>query len=273
MATKQIKDYSAKTALVSTDQLLIQESGDTTKKTTIAALGTIDGWIPVAETWTYASADDPTYTFTITGNYTARYSVGMKIKLTQTTVKYFIITAISYSDPDTTVTVYGGTDYDLANAAITLPYYSMVKAPFGFPMSPTKWRITLSDGEDKTKNNPVASTVYGGANAWDSGANVTIDVPIGLWDVDFSNIDITASKSGAICDIRGGLSTSNSAISGSPIWPVLSGYDTIRYSTSHSGLLSVAAKTTYYMVFYTSVSSVSYIRVYNMTCYFYCAYL
>ena len=24
-----------------------------------------DGWIPADETWTYASADDPTYTFTI----------------------------------------------------------------------------------------------------------------------------------------------------------------------------------------------------------------
>jgi hypothetical protein len=273
MATKQIKDYSAKTALDSTDQFLIQESGDTTKKTTTAELGVLDGWIPTAETWTYASADDPTYTFTIAGNYTTRYSVGMKIKLTQTTVKYFIITAISYSNPSTTVTVYGGTDYDLANAAITLPNYSMVKAPYGFPMSPIKWRITLSDGEDKTKNNPVASTVYGGANAWDSGANVTIDVPIGLWDVDFSNIDIAVSKPGATCEIRGGLSTSNSAISGSPIWPVFEGYDTIRNSASYSGLLSVAAKKTYYAVFYTSVSSVSYIRVYNMTCYLYCAYL
>jgi len=75
-----------------------------------------DGWRAAGETWTYASADDPTFTFTISGDKTSKYSPGMRIKLTQTTVKYFIITAVSYSAPNTTVTVYGGTDYDLVNA-------------------------------------------------------------------------------------------------------------------------------------------------------------
>src|SRR6185503_19345707 len=94
------------------------------------------GWIPAAETWTYASADSPTFTFTITGDKTGKYSAGMRIKLTQTTAKYFLITAVSYSAPNTTVTVYGGTDYTLANAAITLPFYAIVQSPFGFPRSP-----------------------------------------------------------------------------------------------------------------------------------------
>lgn len=44
--------------------------------------GGLDGWIPAEETWTYASADDPTFTFTISGDKTGKYSVGMKIKLT-----------------------------------------------------------------------------------------------------------------------------------------------------------------------------------------------
>ena len=53
--------------------------------------GNIDGWINPNETWTYASADDPTFTFTIASfDATTLFSVGMKIKLTNVSVKYFI---------------------------------------------------------------------------------------------------------------------------------------------------------------------------------------
>ena len=48
------------------------------------------GWISAGETWTYASADDPTYTFTISGDLTTKYYAGMRISLTQTTEKFFI---------------------------------------------------------------------------------------------------------------------------------------------------------------------------------------
>jgi len=77
-------------------------------------------WIPDTDTWKYASAT----TFTITGNQTAKFARGTKLKLTQTTVKYFYVVSASYSSPNTTVTVTGGVDYTLANAAITATYYS-----------------------------------------------------------------------------------------------------------------------------------------------------
>jgi len=67
-----------------------------------------DGWLISNETWTYASADAPTFTFTISGDKTTKYYPGQRIKLTQTTVKYFIITAVAYASPNTTITVYGG---------------------------------------------------------------------------------------------------------------------------------------------------------------------
>ena len=42
------------------------------------------GYFLAGETWTYASADDPTFTFTIANSdATTKYSAGMKIKLTQ----------------------------------------------------------------------------------------------------------------------------------------------------------------------------------------------
>jgi len=78
-----------------------------------------DGWQIADETWTYASAT----TITISGDVTAKYQVGDLIKFTQTTVKYFIVSAISYSSPNTTITLAGIGTATVANATITLPYY------------------------------------------------------------------------------------------------------------------------------------------------------
>ena len=88
------------------------------------------GWQDPGETWTYASAT----TFTVSGDVTDKYSVGDKIKLTQTTVKYFYIISLSYSSPNTTITVSAGSDYALDNDAITDNYYSKGSSPVGFPM-------------------------------------------------------------------------------------------------------------------------------------------
>ena len=91
--------------------------------------GPIDGWIAGGATWTYVSAT----TFTVSGDVTAQFRKGTKLKLTQTTAKYFYVVASSYGAPNTTVTITGGTDYTLANAAITAPYYSYQECPQGFP--------------------------------------------------------------------------------------------------------------------------------------------
>ena len=132
-----------------------------------------DGWVVAGETWTYASVDDPTFTFTISGDKTGKYSAGMKIKLTQTTVKYFIITKVAYSSPNTTITMYGGTDYDLVNAAITSPYYSVVKAPQGFPLDPDKWTVTGCSGANQFS--PSEDTWY--------NVGGSVDLPIGAWEM------------------------------------------------------------------------------------------
>jgi hypothetical protein len=88
------------------------------------------GWIsPIEESWTYAS---PT-TLTILGDKTGRYQKGDKIKLNQTATKYFYIVGVTYSAPNTTVTVTGGSDYSLVNTKIDNPCFSRVENPFGFP--------------------------------------------------------------------------------------------------------------------------------------------
>jgi len=90
-----------------------------------AKASTWDGWIAVTDTWTYASST----TVTVPSDATAKYSVGDKVRFTNSGTKYFYITAVS----STVLTLNGGSDYTVANAAITVPYYSKAETPVGFP--------------------------------------------------------------------------------------------------------------------------------------------
>lgn len=83
------------------------------------------GWVILNETLTYASAT----TITIAAGGASRYQKGDKLKLTQTTVKYFYVVTVA----DTLLTITGGTTHTLADAAITSPYLSRISNPFGFP--------------------------------------------------------------------------------------------------------------------------------------------
>ena len=88
-----------------------------------------DGWVAIDDALGYASAT----TFTVTGDLTATFQKGTKLKFTQTTTKYFYVISSTYGAPTTTVTIAGGTDYTLTNAAIDTPYYSYIENPQGFP--------------------------------------------------------------------------------------------------------------------------------------------
>lgn len=184
MANQKITELTEDTSLALTDLLAVVEdpSGTpATKKTTLSTLQKIllaDGWISAGETWTYGSASDPEFTFTIAGvDLTTKYYAGMRIKLTQTTAKYFIITKVAFST-DTTVTIYGGTDYDLANAAITSPYYSTAKAPAGFPLAPNYWTVSTTSTAEASQATPTASV-------WYNAGTLTIVIPTGSWYVTY----------------------------------------------------------------------------------------
>lgn len=91
--------------------------------------GSLDGWVAAGQTLTFVSAT----TFTVTGDKTTTYTTGTRLKLTQTTPKYFVVVSSSFGAGVTTVTVTGGNDYTLANAAITFPFYSYEVNPQGYP--------------------------------------------------------------------------------------------------------------------------------------------
>lgn len=91
--------------------------------------GKTSDWTLSADTWTYASAS----TFTIAGvDRTTTYRKGTRLKFSQTSEKYAVVVGSSFST-DTTVTIAVNSDYVIANAAITSPYYSYTLMPAGYP--------------------------------------------------------------------------------------------------------------------------------------------
>lgn len=200
------------------------------------------GWYPANETWTYASADSPAFTFTISGDKTDKYTPGMRIKLTQTSTKYFIITAVSYSNPNTTITVYGGTDYALTNSTISSNYYSMMKAPTGFPVNPAKWTVQTTSASNVGEANPTDGD-------WYNLGNLSIDIPIGAWNVSYEAVGVTIRSSSAAMDLRSSLSTTNNTeglgeLTGRMYTTAGTRFETILH---RSATLNLSSKTTYYL--------------------------
>jgi hypothetical protein len=118
------------------------------------------GWINQSETWTYASAS----TFTVPGDWTAIYKVGMRVSWVQTTRKYGIVVSSSYGAPNTTVTIAVNTDYVIANAAITEPAYSYLSDPLGFPgwfaFTPTWTNLTVGAASQASKYTVVGKILF-----------------------------------------------------------------------------------------------------------------
>lgn len=212
-----------------------------------------NGWVSMPQTLTYSSADGPTGIVTTGGaDLTAVIPVGARLKLTQTTVKYFVVTAIDA----TTITFYGGTDYTLANAAITLPSYSLAKVPVGFNASPVKWTVLVTDTGNRVQTTPTPSTYY-------NPNNITISVPIGVWLLDFScAVYCDGVATGDIDNfLIAGLATANNIAPAGDLLALTrveatrSGGGSLLFSQiARSKQLTVAAKTSYYLTV-TSVNA------------------
>lgn len=229
------------------------------------------GWVPAilsdgsSETWTYASADSPTFTFTISGDKSTKYYAGMRIKLTQTSAKYFIITKVAYSAPNTTITIYGGTDYTLVNAAITSPYFSPSKAPAGFPLDPDKWTLSTSYSSTTSQSSP-------GSGTWYNLGSVSLALHIGVWYVMYKTTGQTFKTAGvATNNISVTFSTGNNTESDTDLTSLAelaftSGVSTtIRQTFFNRKSIALTSKTTYYLNWSTTASSPDSITIVGAT--------
>jgi hypothetical protein len=241
-----------------------------------------DGWIDTGDTWTYASADDPVYQVYVGGNVTANanYKLGNKVKCTNnsTTFYGFIVKVGAYDGGNnrTPVDLYGGTDYDLANSAITAPNITKVKSPDGFPMNPEKWTISTSDTTQRTQSTPTQNT-------WYNPGTISLNIPIGAWRVSyrcFAQVVSNAAQTAATCFST--LSTANNSESdpeftggtqvGGASGTIISGAPVFSLKT-----LVLTAKTTYYLNIRTTLASMASIHSRNdlskLSIFCVCAYL
>jgi hypothetical protein len=166
--------------------------------------GLTTGWIPAGETWTYSSVDDPTGIIAFADADTI-LSLGMRIKFTNggNTI-YGIVTAVT----STTFTFLHEMETDgsgdavnlMADSAITNPYYSTQKAPFGFPISPLSWQTYTLD------TNTLSLTTI--ANNTEINSAYRLVVPIGLWEIglDIGEVRFSHTTNG---NIRSGLTSSS----------------------------------------------------------------
>lgn len=141
------------------------------------------GWDLSSYTWTYLSAT----TFIATGDKLTDFTPGMKVKLTQTSDKYFYVVSVASGATTSTVTVTAGTSYTLANAAITSPYTSRVSQPQSFPgefsytpaegagWSGTPTTVGLFSIQDRI----VDAYIYGTGTSDAGTANLTLPITAG----------------------------------------------------------------------------------------------
>lgn len=201
-----------------------------------------------AVTPTRASADAPSYVLTFAGvDLTSTLYLGMKIRITQSTVKYFIITKISFST-DTTVTVYGGTDYTVADTgvtAITAFAYSTAKAPAGFNVDPSKWTQEFTDTGNRSQATPSNAT-------WYNIQTATLAIPIGVWNVQYAVVAAAVKNGVTSVTIYTTLSTANNTqsdayLSTFSLNQAGSANLGIYVSVTRQKLLALTSKTSYFL--------------------------
>lgn len=257
-----VLEWSSISTVAKATSAEINTGTDDTKFATASAIagsfiGVQGGWSPLGAC-TYEGADAPTYTFSIASDVTTILGVGMRIKLTDSTVKYFIITDVgAYSGGKTIITVYGGTGYTLSGGAITYPYYSTQKAPFGFPTSPIKWTVKVTDTTQRTKTSPTQDAWY-----YSDLGSLNISVPIGAWKLKMCVLGEVVKSSNDVSIIVA-LSTANNSASDMELQAVGYGYSIYLVNLYKEKTVLIAAKTTYYLIAQTGTASVTNIQFRN----------
>jgi hypothetical protein len=198
-----------------------------------------DGWIAITATGTSGTLDAPSFEIS----------------------KYFIVTKVgAYSGGATVITCYGGTDYTLvatATTAITNPFYSTVKAPFGFPLTQSKWTVEVTDSTTRSQATPTGGT-------WYNINNTSISVPIGVWNHITSVLATTDKAAAGNLDVYCTLSTANNSASDASSTRKIAVRATSVYLESSlilASTISVTSKTTYYLNTKTDANTVA--NIYN----------
>lgn len=231
------------------------------------------GWVPVADTWTFASVDNPTGVVTVPTNGTTTYSVGMRIKFTNAgNTVYGIVTAVAATSltflheiSPTSSSASGGTAAlnIMQNSAITAVYFSHWKNPYGFPADPRKWTVELVDITNRQQASPTQAT-------WYNLGSLSLSVPIGSWDLSYAANGWIQKNTATAVEMYVTLSTANNSESDTTLsrllyWEGASATVSIIHSLTARKFVTLASKTPYYLNAYTASASVGSINFYKGT--------
>lgn len=118
--------------------------------------------------------------------------------------EYAIVLNVAYSAPNTTITVFTGTDYLIPNMTLSSPYYSTQRAPYGFPASKDKWIVEFLSLVDLVQ---TAAAVGAWTNPYSAPM---LQVPRGGWKLLFE-APVQGSSGANVADMYTTLSTANNS--------------------------------------------------------------
>lgn len=243
------------TSLTITDlRPFVNRISDTTANDLYNIINT--GWVPITDV---SPSLESNY---ITGGYdfylatstdlSDKIKKGTKLKIVQGgTVKYFIVVDVHVNAASSTlIALYGGTDYELTLDEISSAYCSNAKSPIGFPLNPDKWSITVIDTVARTQSAPVANT-------WYNVGSIKINIPVGIWCVDYQCEHFAQSSGSAEQLLKTTLSTSANAETDKKMTHRTSSYGlTVIDSCYKRDIIEVSSTTTFYLNIATSTSGV-----------------
>lgn len=159
-------------------------------------------------------------------------------------IQYAIITKVAYSAPNTTVTVFTGTDHVIPNMTLNTPYFSPHRAPYGFPNGRDKWEVLLKSKYDVT--------AIVAAGSWGNPAGHKIEIPIGAWEVHLQACTYQQNSSSAVLDMMSALSTSDTTATDDRLIArarIAASVTTTQRTAIHlMAALNLAAATNYYLI-------------------------
>ena len=243
---------------VGSDSFLIQSGERVTLtntrtffKTTYDSLySPIGGWISEPNTWTCFTIDSPIFNVFINANVTGTIGVGDRIQATQAGAnKLFLVHGVSITGSNTYLNLYGGTDYALVSGSLTSPQYSQLKAPFGFPLSPSKWSVTATDAIDRSQSSPSGTV-------WYNLGSFGITAPIGMWDLSYIVVSYGDRTVAGNINVFTTLSTSSTSESNTTFtrnWFIASNTGQTQPLHIDHQFLSILTKTNYFLNLKTSI--------------------
>jgi hypothetical protein len=190
------------------------------------------------------------------GNFTDKTANGNSLTstggATATTVtnpynntEYGFITKVVYSNPNTVVSVFTGTDCNIPNATLASPYSSYQRSPYNFPAGRGKWTLRTAI------RYALGGINFLGTGVWtDYSAYLFLRVPTGAWKLSFAGDFAQNNSAGASVDNILGIDSVMPALPA--LLPAITGrlylQSAVTYHSAHlysAGEVNLTTSTTY----------------------------